>query len=135
MIRKGKSPNVPPILSSMIYRGNHRPHHKEYSRDELKFILDRCGFEIIKHEYFDRKQGYYFINEEKKIISQHKIKKTPKNLLHNLIKNMGFLIPHLRNHHILLAKKTKNIEEVIKNRLVTNSKEEWLNIRNKMHKA
>ena len=135
MIRKGKSPNVPPILSSMIYRGNHRPHHKEYSKDELKFILDRCGFEIIKHEYFDRKQGYYFINEEKKIISQHKIKKTPKNLLHNLIKNMGFLIPHLRNHHILLAKKTKNIEEVIKNRLVTNSKEEWLNIRNKMHKA
>jgi len=135
MIRKGKSPNVPPVLSSMVYRGNHRPHHKEYSKDELRFILERCGFEVIKHEYFDRKQGYYFIDQEKKIIGQHKVKKTPKNLLHNLIKNMFFLIPHLRNHHILLAKKTKNIEEVIKNRVVTDSKEEWLNIRSSNHKV
>ena len=124
-----------PVLSSMVCRGNHRPHHKEYCKDELRVILERCGFEVIKHEYFDRKQGYYFIDQEKKIISQHKVKKTPKSLLHNLIKNMGFLIPHLRNHHILLARKTKNIEEVIKNRLVTDSKEEWLNIRNSNHKV
>ena len=59
MLRKGKSPNVHPILSSMVYRGNHRPHHREFSKKELEFILERCGFKIIEHEYFDRKKGMY----------------------------------------------------------------------------
>ena len=31
-------------------------------------------------------------------------------MIFELIKNTGFLIPHLRNHHIILAKKVKNIE-------------------------
>ena len=75
MLRKGKSPNIHPILSSMVYRGNHRPHHKEYSKEELNFILNRCGFEIVKHEYFDRKQGDYFIDKKSNSIKKHKIKK------------------------------------------------------------
>ena len=129
MLRKGKSPNVPPILSSMVYRGNHRPHHKEFSKEELEFILKRCGFRIIKHEYFDRKQGDYFIDREKNSIKKHKIKKKIKNILYELIKNTGFLISHLRNHHIILAKKIKNIDEVIKNRKITHSKKEFLEIR------
>jgi len=66
MLRKGKSPNVHPVLSSMIYRGNHRPHHREFSKEELTFILNRCGFEVVKHEFFDRKQGDFYINEKKK---------------------------------------------------------------------
>ena len=129
MLRKGKSPNVHPVLSSMIYRGNHRPHHKEFSREELEFILDRCGFEIIKHEYFDRKQGDFFIDKKSNTIKKHKIKKKLKNIIFELIKNTGFLIPHLRNHHILIVKKVKNTDEVIKDRSVTTSKEEWLKIR------
>jgi len=129
MLRKGKSPNVHPVLSSMVYRGNHRPHHKEFSREELKFILHRCGFEIVKHEYFDRKQGDFFIDEKSNSIKKHKIKKKLKNILFEIIKNTGFLIPHLRNHHILIVKKVKNIDEVIKDRSVTTSKEEWLKIR------
>ncbi len=129
MLRKGKSPNVHPVLSSMIYRGNHRPHHKEFSREELEFILDRCGFEIIKHEYFDRKQGDFFIDKKSNTIKKHKIKKKLKNIIFELIKNIGFLIPHLRNHHILIVKKVKNTDEVIKDRSVTTSKEEWLKIR------
>ena len=48
MLKKGKSPNVHPVLSSMVYRGNHRPHHKEFSKEELEFILERCGFKVIK---------------------------------------------------------------------------------------
>ena len=64
MLRKGESPNVHPVLSSMIYRGNHRPHHREFSKKELEFILGHCGFKIVKHEYFDRKQGVYFINKK-----------------------------------------------------------------------
>ena len=53
MLRKGKSPNVHPVLSSMTY-SNHHPHHKEYSKDELIFHLKRSGFELVKHDYFDR---------------------------------------------------------------------------------
>ena len=129
MLRKGKSPNVHPVLSSMVYRGNHRPHHKEFSKEELEFILKRCGFRVIKHEYFDRKQGDYFIDREKNSIKKHKIKKKIENILYELIKNTGFLISHLRNHHIILAKKIKNIDEVIKNRKITHSKKEFLEIR------
>ena len=129
MLRKGKSPNVHPILSSMVYRGNHRPHHKEFSKEELKFILERCGFEVLKHEYFDRKQAYYFIDRESNSIKKHKIKKTFKNIIFELIKNTGFLISHLKNHHIVLAKKIKDIDEVVKNRKITNSIEEWNQIR------
>ena len=129
MLRKGRSPNVPPMLSSMVYRGNHRPHHKEFSKEELEFILDRCGFKIIKHEYFDRKQGDYFIDKKNNTIKKHKIKKNLKNIIFELVKNTGFLIPHLRNHHILLAKKIKNIDEIIQNRSTTTSKKEFLEIR------
>ena len=129
MIRKGKSPNVHPMLSSMVYRGNWRPHHKEYSKEELIFLLKRCGFEVIKHEYFDRKQGDFYIDQEKKTIKKHKTKMKIKNILHELIKNTGFLISHLRNHHIILAKKTKNTNEISEYRKVTNSLEEWSKIR------
>ena len=129
MLRKGTSPNVHPILSSMVYRGNHRPHHKEFSKEELIFILKRCGFEVIRHEYFDRKQGDYFIDKEKNCIKKHKVKRNIKYILHTIIKNTGFLISHLRNHHIILAKKVKDIDEVIKNRKITHSTKEWLEIR------
>ena len=70
----------------MVYRGNHRPHHKEFSKEELEFILDRCGFKIIKHEYFDRKQGDYFIDKKNNSIKNHKIKKRIKNIIYELIK-------------------------------------------------
>ena len=39
------------------------------------------------------------------------------------------MIPHLKNHHIILAKKVKNIDEITKNRVATESKEEFLKIR------
>lgn len=129
MLRKGKSPNVHPVLSSMIYRGNHRPHHREFSKEELVFILKRCGFEVVQHEYFDRKQCDFYINDKKKIIEKHKIKKSFKNLLYELTKNIGFLVPHLRNHHIILAKKIKDINKLDKERKITYSLEEWSNIR------
>ena len=129
MIRKGKSPNVPPVLSSMVYRGNHRPHHKEYSKEELVFILKRSGFEVIKHEFFDRKQGDFYIDKEKKIIKKHKIKRKIKNIVFELIKNVGFLVPYFRNHHIILAKKIKNISDDIEERKITYTIKDWLEIR------
>ncbi len=56
-------------------------------------------------------------------------KRNIKYILHTIIKNTGFLISHLRNHHIILAKKVKDIDEVIKNRKITHSKKEFLEIR------
>jgi len=129
MLRRGQSPNLHPVLSSMVYRGNHRPHNREFSKEELKFILKHCGFEVIKHEYFDRKQGVYFIDKKNNKIKKHKIKKKIKNILYEIIKNTGYLIPHLRNHHVILAKKNKNIEEIVNKRKITTSMEEWLKIR------
>jgi len=129
MLRKGKSPNLHPVLSSTVYRGNHRPHHREFSKEELKFFLERCGFEIIKHEFFDRKQGDFFIDKNKNAIKKHKIEKKLKNILYQLVKNTGFLIPHLRNHHIMVAKKINSVDEIIHKRKITTSMQEWLEIR------
>jgi hypothetical protein len=131
MLRKGKSPNVHPVLSSMVYRGNLRPHHKEFSKEELIFLLKRTGFEVVKHEFFDRKQGEYFIDKTTNSIKKHIMKKKIKNIIYELAKNTGFLISHLRNHHIILAKKVKNFDETIKNRITTNSIKEWNQIRKK----
>ena len=39
------------------------------------------------------------------------------------------VIDHLKNHHIILAKKVKNTNEIIENRKTTDSIEEWLKIR------
>ena len=129
MLRKGKSPNIHPAVSSMVYVGNHRPHHREFSKVELEFFLTRCGFKVIKHEYFNRKQGDYFIDKKNNSIKKHKIKKKLKNIIFELIKNTGFLIPHLKNHHIILAKKVENIDDIIQNRKQTESTEEFLKIR------
>ena len=49
MIIRGESPNVNFILSSKFYIGNNRPHHREYSKSELKFLLEYSGFEILEH--------------------------------------------------------------------------------------
>jgi len=129
MLRKGKSPNVPYLLSSKVYIGDWRPHNREFSKEELSFLLEYSGFEIIKHEYFDRKQTEYKFNSSKSKIVDHKIKWGIKYGIFLAIKYLAFCIPHLRNHQILLAKKVKEINDIQKIRHKTNSVEEWLEIR------
>ena len=84
---------------------------------------------MVKHEYFDRKMGEFYIDKDKKVVKKVKPKLKFKNLLHTLIKNSGYLISHLRNHHIIIAKKTKSMEDAIKERKVTYSHPEFLEIR------
>jgi len=116
---------------------NYKPFEWEVSHSDFretfkgkhKFMLERCGFEVIKHEYFDRKQGDFFIDKKNNTIKKHKIGKRLKNIIYQLVKNTGFLIPHLRNHQIILAKKIKNIDEIIQKRVITTSMEEWMEIR------
>ena len=129
MLRKGKSPNVPFVLSSKVYSGDWRPHDREYSKDELIFLLEYSGFKVIKHEYFDRKQGEYKFNSTKSKIIDHKIKWGVKHGVFLAAKYLAYCVPHLRNHHILVAQKNKNLEEVGDIRKTTDSLEEWLKIR------
>ncbi len=125
MILKGESPNVNFILSSMFYIGNHRPHHREFSKKELEFLLKHSGFEVIEHEYFDREQGEFFV-ENKKLKKRKDLRF--KALLVNSIKNFANLIPHFRNHQIILAKKTQNIND-IQRMEPTSSKSKWMQYR------
>jgi 2-polyprenyl-3-methyl-5-hydroxy-6-metoxy-1,4-benzoquinol methylase len=126
MLLRGESPNIKFILSSFFYIGNHRPHHREFSKDELFFLLEYSGFKILNHEYFNREQGNYFV-VKKKLIKKKKsfnLKVSVKNLF-NYIFN---LVPHFRNHQILVAQKVKNIEENERFQ-PTASKKQWLEYR------
>ncbi len=129
MLRKGKSPNVPYLLSSKVYIGDWRPHNREFSKEELSFLLEYSGFEIIKHEYFDRKQTEYKFNSTKSKIVDHKIKWGIKHGIFLAAKYLAYCIPHLRNHQVLLAKKVKEIDDIQNIRHKTNSVEEWLKLR------
>ncbi len=129
MLRKGKSPNVPYVLSSKVFTGDWRPHHREFSKHELNYLLSYSGFKIIKHEYFDRKQGEHKLNREKNKIINHRYKWGIKHGIFLAAKNLAYCIPHLRNHQILLAKKINEIDEIKNLRIKTESKEEWLKIR------
>ena len=64
MLYNGTSPNIHPIRSSLFYRGPWRPHFREYSKDELYFYLKYCGFRVLKHEYFERLQGDYYLKND-----------------------------------------------------------------------
>ena len=81
----------------------------ENSKDELIFLLEYSGFKVIKHEYFDRKQGEYKFNSTKSIID-HKIKWGVK---HGFLaaKYLAYCVPHLEIIIFWLLK-NKNLEEV-----------------------
>ena len=126
MFFRGSSPNVHPVLSSMFYKGNHRPHHKEFSKEELKFLLNYSGFEIENHQYFDRMQGEFKIVNNK--LKKNNLNLSLKNLAKLSLKKIFYTLPHLRNHQILLAKKNENIDEM--NRInPTSSEKEWMSLR------
>ena len=126
MMRRGDSPNVHPLQSSVFYRGEWRPHFREFSKGELFFYLQHCGFEVMKHEYFERKQGDFYLDENGKIYEKSRylaIKGAIKKLI---VRHF----PHLRDHHIVLAKKQTDHETMIKKRPgVTYSMDEWLKLR------
>lgn len=126
MIVKGKSPNVHPVLSSMFFHGNHRPHNKEFSKEELDFLLKYTGFKIENHEYFDRKQGEFYVKDKK--IEKIKSNLSFKKIFSKFLKEFTYFIPHFRNHQIILAKKVENIEDMERIKPTTSEKE-WMNLR------
>jgi SAM-dependent methyltransferase len=107
MLFRGSSPNVHPIRSSLLYKGEWRPHHREFSRDELLFYLNYCGFEVVSHKYFDRKQGDFYFDNYGKVKEKHR-----NNLFMRSIKNiLKMFLPHLKNHHIIHVKKLTNYQD------------------------
>ena len=126
MVLKGSSPNVHPILSSMFYKGNHRPHNKEFSKEELFFLLRYTGFEVENHKYFDRMQGEYKIIDNN--IKKNKIKFSFKRILRTIVKNISYSIPHFRNHQMVIEKKTTELDKMDRIN-PTSSSQEWMDLR------
>ncbi|HEO64497.1 MAG TPA: hypothetical protein ENI73_01370 [Spirochaetes bacterium] len=126
ILTNGKSPNVHPLSSSMFYRGEWRPHFREYSKDELMFYLSYCGFKVIKHEYFEREQGDYCLDDEGRVYKKPRYSGVKGLVVNNLVK----YIPHLRDHHILIAEKIEDYNDnLLKRPKPTHSMSEWIQMR------
>ncbi len=126
MLRWGESPNIAPVRSHLFYRGDWRPHFKEFSSSELTFFLEYCGFKVTKHQYFEREQGDYYLNEKGRVYCQSRYKGF-KGLIRKLLFR---LMPHIRDHQILVAEKIVEFgEHSVKRPTPTQDMHEWLKIR------
>jgi len=126
MAKTGGSPNVHPMQSSLFYRGAWRPHFREYSKDELIFYLQHCGFKVVKHEYFERKQACFYLDKKGNVFEKSKY----TGLKGAIKKIIVTSVPHLRDHQILIAEKKIDYKDNVCNRpQPTHSKEEWLKMR------
>lgn len=126
MARRGQSPNVHPLRSSLFYRGDWRPHFREFSRDELAFYLKYSGFSVTRHEYFERRQGDYSVDSQGQVQARNRYAG-----LRGLVQSTCLrLAPHLRDHQIVVAEKIGDFDSVTRDRIQpTTSKAEWLRMR------
>lgn len=125
MIRRGQSPNIHPLRSSQFFRGDWRPHAREFSAGELKFYLEHSGFSVVSHEFFERKQGDYF-RDAGGHIAEHGRHRGIKGLAQQAIMAA---MPHLKDHHLVVATKSTDFEDVVRDRpKPTRSKSDWMKI-------
>lgn len=126
MLRRGQSPNIHPLRSSYFYRGEWRPHFREFSAGELAFFLEYAGFSIVRHEFFERRQGDYYIDAAGRVRA-HDRRRGIKGLAQRAILKVA---PHLKNHQIIVACKVAEFSDVEQVRATpTTSKAEWLRMR------
>jgi hypothetical protein len=126
MIKTGRSPNMHPADTCLFYRGDWRPHFREFSKDELSFYLTYCGFKLVDHQFFERKQGDFYLDSLGRI-SEKVRHQGVKGLIQKQIKAR---IPHLRDHQILVAEKIQQQADVSAQRpQMAYSVEEWLRLR------
>ena len=128
MLRRGQSPNVHPLRSSLFYRGDWRPHFREFTREELAFYLDYAGFSVVRHEYFERRQGDYFLGTDGTVGTRER-----HTGLRGAVQRACLRVaPHLRDHQIVVASKVKEFDAVSERRpTATASKAEWLKMRSR----
>jgi len=125
MMRRGHSPNIHPLRSSMFYRGEWRPHFREFSASELTFFLKYAGFSVIDHEYFDRRQGDYYCDADGRV----KIHERYRGLKGLVQRSVLRVAPHLKDHQLVVARKDAEFDAAANTRVKpTTSKAEWLAI-------
>ncbi|MCX5749188.1 MAG: methyltransferase domain-containing protein [Candidatus Saganbacteria bacterium] len=141
----GKTPLPHPLLTNMYFIGDWRPHFREYSKEDLMWLLRNSGFEIEKHEYFDRKQGEYYLNNgrierQRQSVDNSKIDRRLKiKIIRNIKKAVMALLkiafsfsPHFRSHQIIVARKVFETGEMKKKRPeMQTSTEGWNAVRQK----
>lgn len=129
MIRRGLSPNIHPMRSSMFYRGEWRPHFRELSEAELSFYLAHAGFTVVRHEFFERRQGDYEFGASGWVQARNR-RQGIKGLVQRAILRAA---PHLMDHQIVIARKATAFPEVVARRpMPTTSKAEWLKMRSQL---
>jgi hypothetical protein len=128
MLKRGGSPNTPPAKSQLFYRGDWRPHFREFSREELTFFLEYCGFKLIKHEYFERKQGQYYLDERG--VCKNRYAFRYRGIRNVALKLLLRYLPHIRNHQIVIGEKVVEFRDAARTRPApTRDMNEWLRIR------
>jgi hypothetical protein len=86
-------------MSHYFYRGEWRPHFREFSRGELEFFLTHSGFSIVRHEFFERRQGDYYRNDRGNVVARNRYRSI-KGYLQRAILEAA---PPLRDHQIVVA--------------------------------
>jgi len=129
---RGKSCNVPLIAGSLFYSGDWRPHFREYSRKELFQLLKWAGFEIIEHKFYEAEFGSYRIVNGK-LIRQDIEKLSFKGKIKRLIRDFARkTVPHLRDNHIIVARKVKSYEEMMnESPRIVSDMDDWVEQRNR----
>lgn len=129
MIKSGRSPNGHPLRTSLFYRGNWRPHAREFSQEELRFFLTMTGFTITSHDYFERKQGDFYIDHTRqRVIEKKRLTGIKRLIIATILK----IFPHLADHQIIIATKTRELSEIGDDRPVaTDDVKEWVRIRHR----
>ena len=128
--RRGNSCNVPLIAGNLFYTGDWRPHFREYSRDELYQLLQWAGFEVLGHQFYEADFGQYFVENGQLT----KIDRRELSLRGRLVDEVRKLairfVPHLRDNHILVARKVRTYEEMLATApKVVSEMDEWVSQR------
>jgi len=128
MLISGKSPNESLIKSKIFYNGEWRPHVRIFSKDELEFLLNYSGFQIMEHSYFNLRAREYRIEDNNIIRKKLSFKASILEFIENYI-------PFFRDHHFIIAKKTVDYDELNDIRMLpTNSTDKWISYRYDMDK-
>lgn len=136
---RGKTPFLHPLQTNMFYMGDWRPHFREYAKDDLLWLIKNSGFTVVKHEYFNRKQGEFRVvngclRHNASFAADKGLErgtlKVFKRKLYKFIRSALSLIGSYRNHQLIVAVKTAEIEELEGKRPVLQlSLEGWHRIR------
>ena len=119
----GISSNVPPVRTHLYYRGDWRPHFREYAKSDLLFILGQAGFKILHHEYFSRFQGDFEIKNGNLI--QHRRYAGMKGWV---MRNVEKRVPHLKDHQLVILRKDKSLPRWSRDS-ITDNMEDWFKFR------